>query len=144
MRDFASLLHRWLTVTARGSLFFPHDETEFPAASQTAYDLVERTERGSRVPDRAPSDALRPLNNRLNIQDHYELSIIRETLAPFAGRLSTKGRSRSAPVARSWESAQKNILAATGCTLWKWQKHKASGHGVAQWFATAASARAQT
>ena len=144
MRGFASSLLRWLTVTFRGSIFFRYDEAEFPVASQTACNLVERTERGSRAADSAPSDALRPLNNRLNIQDiQYELSFIRETPAPFAGRFSTKERSPAAPFARDRESAQENILAAARCTFWKRQKHKEAGHCIAQRFATAAAAHTQ-
>jgi len=145
MRGFASSLLRWLTVTVRGSIFFRYDEAEFPAASQTACNLVERTERGSRAADSAPSDALRPLNNRLNIQDtQYELSFIRETPAPFAGRFSTKERSPGAPFARDRESAQENILAAARCAFWKRQKHKEAGHCIAQRYATAAAAHTQT
>ncbi len=145
IRCFVPSLLRWLIVTAYGSMFFRHDEAEFPAAPQTACNLLGRTERGSRAPDSAPSDALRPLNNRLNIQDiQYELSFIRETPAPFAGRLSTEGRSPGAPFARDCESAQENILAVARCTFWKRQKHKEAGYCIAQRFATTAAAYAQT
>lgn len=144
MRCFASSLLGWLTVTAFGSIFFRPDEAEFPTAPQTACNLLERTKRGSRAADSAPSDALRPPNNRLNIQDQYELSFIRETLAPFAWRFSTEGRSPRAAFARERESAQENILAAARCVFWKRQEHKAIGHCIAQRFATAAAAHAQT
>jgi hypothetical protein len=144
IRCFAPSLLRWLTVTAYGSMFFRHDEAEFPAAPQTACNLLGRTERGSRAEDSAPSDALRPPNNRLNIQDQYELSFIRETPAPFAGRFSTERRPPRATFARDRESAQENVLAAARCTFWKWQKHKATDDCVAQRFATAAAAHAQT
>jgi hypothetical protein len=144
MRDFASSLLRWLIVTVRGSIFFRQDEAEFPEASQTACNLLERTERGSRVPDSAPSDALRPLNNRLNTEDQYELSFIREALSPFAGRFSTEGRSPGAPIAPDRESPQENILAAARCTFWKRQRHKETRHCIAQRFAPAAAAGAQT
>src|SRR5207244_3848335 len=65
MRDFASSLVRWLTVAACGSrrVHFRRDEAEFPTASQNACDFLERTFRGSRAADGAPSDALRPFNN---------------------------------------------------------------------------------
>jgi hypothetical protein len=139
MRDFASSLFRWLIVTARGSIFFRHDEAEFPRASQTACNLLKGTERGSRAADGAPLDALRPLNNRLNTQDQYELSFIRETLSPFARRFSTEGRSPSASTARSHEGPKEDILAATRCTFWKRQKHKEAGRCIAQWFAAAAT-----
>jgi hypothetical protein len=140
MRSFASSLLRWLIVTARGSIFFRHDETEFPRASQTACNLLERTERGSRAADGAPlDDALRPLNNRLNNQDQYELSFIRETLSPFAGRFSTEGRSPRASIARNREGPKEDILAATGCTFWKREKHEETSRCIAQWFATTAA-----
>jgi hypothetical protein len=145
MRGFASSLFRWLTVTVGGSMFFRYDEAEFPAASQTACNLLGRTERGSRAADSAPSDALRPPNNRLNIQDiQYELSFTRETPAPFARRFSTEGRSTDAPFARDCESPQENILAAARCTFWKRQKYKEAGHCIAQRFAATAAIHAQT
>jgi hypothetical protein len=143
MRCFASSLLRWLTATAYGSRFFRHDEAEFPAAPQTACNLLGRTERGSRAADCAPSDALRPPNNRLTIQDQYELSFIRETLAPFAGRFSTEGRSPRGAFTPDCKSVQENILAAACCTFWRRQKRKATGHGIPQRFATAAAAHAQ-
>lgn len=139
MRCFASSLLRRLIVTARGSIFFRHDEAEFPRASQTACNLLKGTELGSRAADGAPLDALRPLNNRLNTQDQYELSFIRETLSPSARRFSTEGRSPSASTARSHEGPKEDILAATRCTFWKRQKHEEAGRCIAQWFATAAT-----
>jgi hypothetical protein len=143
MRGFASSLLRWLTVTARGSIFFRHDEAEFPQASSRdggTCNLLKGTERGSRAADGAPlDDALRPLNNRLNTQDQYELSFIRETPSPFARRFSTEGRSPSASTARSHEGPKEDILAATRCTFWKWQKHKEIARWITQWFATAAT-----
>jgi hypothetical protein len=145
MRSFVPSLLRWVTVTVRGSMFFRYDEAEFPAASQTACNLLGRTERGSRAADSAPSDALRPLNNRLNIQDiQYELSFIGETPAPFAGRFSTEGRSPGALFARDCESAQENILAVARHTFWKRQKHKEAGYCIEQRFATTAAAHTQT
>jgi hypothetical protein len=144
MRDFASLLLRWLTVTACGSMFFRRDETEFPVASQNACNLLKRTFQGSRAADSAPSDALRLFNNRLNIQDQHELSIIRQTLAPLARRIPPKGRSPSAPAARGRESSQENILAAARCFFWRQQKCKATYRSLAQWLAAATAAGAQT
>jgi hypothetical protein len=143
MRDFASLLFRWATVMARSSLFFPPDETEFPAALQTAFNLFDRTERGSHAPDSAPSDALRFPNTGLNIENEYELSFIRETLASIAKRFSTKGRPRSAPFARNRQSSQEDILAAARCVFWKRQEQtNSTRQRIPQWLATAAAAGA--
>src|SRR6266446_1041667 len=97
MRDFASSLLRWLTVAAGGStrIHFRLDEAEFPAASQSARKLLERTWPGSRAADCASIDALRPFNNWVNLEDQYELLFTRETPASFARRVPTMGRSRA-------------------------------------------------
>ena len=106
-------------------------------------DLLERTLRGRRAAGCASSDALRPLPHWVKKEDHYELSFIRETLAPAARRVSTQGRrpralSRSAP-----KSAQENILAANRGVFRKRKRRAEASHGGAQRgavFATVAQA----
>ena len=145
MRDFASSLLRWLTVTACGSIFSRRDEAEFPAASSgraRTCNLLERTSRGSPAADGAPSDALRLFNNRVNIQDQYELSFIWQAHAPFARRVPPQGRSPFAQYACGRESPSKDILAAAGRIFRKQQKHKENHNSVTQRLAAATASGA--
>src|SRR5438034_1671593 len=92
MRTFASLLRRWLSAPACGSrqVYFPLDEAEFSAASQSACNLFDWTLGDSRAADGVPnarhrtspsdwriSGALRPFNNWIKLKDQYELLFIR-------------------------------------------------------------------
>src|SRR5437588_5719951 len=123
MRGFASSLLRWLTMAVGGStrVHFRLDEAEFPAASQNACKLLERTLPGLRAVDCASIDALRPFNNWINLEDQYELLFTRETPAPFAGRVPTMGRSPALP-RNACETSQENILAASRRIFWKRQR----------------------
>jgi hypothetical protein len=145
MRDFKVSLFRWLTVAAGGSrrVRFRLEEAEFPAASQSAGKLLERTLRSSRAADRASIDALRPFNNWVNLKDNHELSFIRKTLAPSARRVPTKGRSPLALSKRGRESSQANILAAGRCIFWKRKSDEETCDCLAQW-RPAIAASAQT
>jgi len=145
MRDFKSSLFRWLTVVAGGSrrVCFRLEEAEFPAAPQSGCKLLEGTLRSSRAADRASIDALRPFNNWVNLKDNHELSFIRKTLAPFARRVPTKGRSPFALSKRERESSQENILAAGGCFFWKRKRDEETCDRLAQW-RPAIAADAQT
>jgi hypothetical protein len=145
VRDFAFSLFRWLTVAAGGSrrVRFRLKEVEFPTASASVRKLLERTLRGSRAADRASIDALRPCNNSVNLKDNHELSFIRETLAPSARGVPTKGRSPFALSKRERESSQENILAASRRIFWKRKSDEETGDRVAQWRA-AIAAFAQT
>ena len=145
MRDFKFSLFRWLTVVAGGSrrVRFRLEEVEFPAASESVRKLLERTLRSSRAADRASIDALRPFNNWVNLKDNHELSFIRKTLAPFARRVPTKGRSPFALSKRERESSQENILAASRRIFWKRKSDEETRDRVAQWRA-AIAAFAQT
>jgi hypothetical protein len=102
-------------------------------ASPNTGNLLEWTLRGRRAADRASSDALRPLYHWVKIEDQYELSFIRETLAPAARRVSTQGRWPRALSRSARKSAQENILAANRGVFWKRKKRAEAGHGGAQW-----------
>src|SRR5437879_6302433 len=145
MRGFASSLLRWLTMAVGGStrVHFRLDEAEFPAASQNACKLLERTLPGLRAVDCASIDALRPFNNWINLEDQYELLFTRETPAPFARRAPTMGRSPALPRSAR-ETSQENILAASRRVFWKRQRQrrKKASDRVAQWH-TALAAGAQ-
>jgi hypothetical protein len=139
MRIYASSLFRWLTVAAGGSTCFRLYEAEFPLAWQNACNLLSGAFPGPRAADRAPSGALRPINNWLNIKNQHELSFIRKTSAPFAWRFSTKGRSSRAVSRRAASQGSKeNILAAADCIFWKQQTGKAALERFAQRFAAEA------
>ena len=140
MRGFASSLLRWLTIAAGGStrVHFRLDEAEFPAASQSACKLLERTLPGLRAVDCASIDALRPFNNWVNLEDQYELLFTRETPAPFARRVPTIGRSSALP-RNARETAQENIRAASRRILWKRRRRKKASDHVGQWHAALAA-----
>lgn len=141
MRVFASSLFRWLTVAACGftRIHFRRDEAEFPMASQSACNLLERTFRGARAEDCASIDALRRFNDSVNLNNQYEIAFIRETHAPFAWRFPTKGRSTLASSRRARESSQeKNILAASRLAFWKRKRREKTSNGLAQWLAAIA------
>ena len=135
MRDFAFSLFRWLTVAAGGSrrVRFRLEEAEFPAASQSACKLLERTLRSSRAADRASIDALRPFNNWVNLKDNHELSFIRKTLAPVARRISIPARWPRALSGTAGKSAQENILATSSGIFWDRQRHQEADSSGAQW-----------
>jgi len=134
MRAPASSLFRWLTVAVYGSKHSRPGEVEFPAAGQNAVWIL----RGRRAAGCASVDALRPFNNSVNIEDKHEISFIRETLAPFARRVPTEGRSPALST-RAGESTQENILAESRGIFWQRRKRKETGARIAQWFAAAAS-----
>ena len=136
MRLLASSLFRWLTVAVYGSNHSRPGEVEFPGASQNAGSLFG-TFRGRRAAGCASVDALRPFNNSVNIEDKHEISFIRETLAPFARRVPTEGRSPALST-RAGESTQENILAESRGIFWQRRKRKETGARIAQWFAAAA------
>lgn len=127
MRGFASSLLRSLNVTLYGSrrIRSRQNEMEFPTALLNASTLLESAFQGRRAADRVPNfGTLRPLNHWVKIEDQYELSFIRETPAPFAGRVSTQGRWPGALSRRSAKSANENILAANCSFFWKRQQLK--------------------
>ena len=134
MRLLASSLLRWMTVAAYGSrrVHFRREEAEFPAASQNACRLLERPFRGRRATGCASIDALRSFNNSVNIEDQHEISLIRETSAPFAWWLPKKGRSRPASAGDARESSAENILAAFPGIFWKWPAGQEARISVAQ------------
>ncbi|CAN5487352.1 hypothetical protein BH18VER1_BH18VER1_09750 [soil metagenome] len=114
MRSIASLLIYWVTVAACQSVrrFFRPYAAEFPAATQSASKRLAWTSRGPRTAGGASIDAL-PLNyNSVNLEDHYGISINRET-SPLARWLPQTGRRRpllSTEHARQC-AGQANILA---------------------------------
>jgi hypothetical protein len=134
MRLLASSLLRWMTVAAYGSrrVHFRREEAEFPAASQNACRLLEGPFRGRRATGCASIDALRSFNNSVNIEDQHEISLIRETSAPFARWLPKKGRSRPASAGDARESSAENILAAVPGIFWKWPAGQEARVSVAQ------------
>jgi hypothetical protein len=140
MRYFASLLFRWLTGTDGLSvrIDFRCHEAEFPAATQTAYQLLVRTFLGSRAADCASIDALRPNYNWVKPEDQYDISIIREKWPAFARRLPQKGRQSPAPPERAIEGAGEEIvLAENHGALYRWKSGTSSQTNVAndaQWF----------
>ena len=94
MRHVASLLFRWLT-DAQGHCVRDRSrrhEAEFPAATQIA---DQRLFLGSRAADRASTDALRPNNNWVELEDTHDISIIGEKWPASARRLPQKGRQQS-------------------------------------------------
>ena len=111
MRSFASLLNRWLTGADDLSVRIDSrcHEAEFPAATQTAYQLLFL---GSRAVDRASSDALRPNYNWVKPEDQYDISIIGEKWPAFARRFPQKGRQSPAPPERAIEGAGEEIVLA--------------------------------
>lgn len=141
MRFLASSLFRWLTVAVYGSNHSRPDEVEFPAASQNAGSLF-KTFRGRGAAGCASIDALLPFNNSVNIEDKHDISFIRETLAPFARRVPTEGRS-PAFSKRAGETVQENILAESRGIFWQRRNRTETGARFAQWFAPA-TAGAQT
>src|SRR5919108_6061628 len=114
MRGVFSSLFRWLTVAIFGSrrFYFRPEQAEFPVAHQSACDLLEKPFPGRCATGRASTDALRRLNNSVNIEDPHEISFIRETLAAIARRFPPKGRSPFASSRDARKSPQKDILAA--------------------------------
>jgi hypothetical protein len=144
VRLLASSLARWLTVAACVRVHFRREEAKFPAKSQNACRLLEGTFRGPRVAGCASTDALRPFNNSVNLEDQNEISFIRETLAASARRTPKEGRSKAAFSECAPESSQENILAAVSGIFWKRRNRQETGvcfgFGFAQRFAAAAVA----
>ena len=142
-RGFSSSRFDWLTTAGciLRRVYFRHDEAEFPAASQTVCNLW--TSRGSRAADRASLDALRPISNWVNIEDHHELLSTGETPAPRARSVSTKGRPRACPRAAPAGSEAENILATNRRIFWKRRRYTKTSHTITQRSATAAPALAR-
>ncbi len=86
VRAFASSLVRRVTHAACHSfrLTSRPKAAEFPAATQTAFERLKWTLRGSRAAGRASMDALRRNCNSVNIEDYHGNLFIREKLAPAA------------------------------------------------------------
>ena len=145
MRGFFSSLFRWLTAAAFGSrrFYFRPEQAEFPAAHQSACNILQEPFRGRRAAGCASIDALRSYDNSVNIEDPHEIAFIRETFAPFAWRLPPKGRSpRAASVTSAGPNPEKDILAETGGAFWQRQRPKETRHCFPEWrAATAASAQ---
>ena len=121
MRDFASLLFRWLTGPGVRIDSRCH-EAEFPAATQIADQLLVGTHLGSRARDRASTDALRPQHNWVKPEDQYDISIIGEKWPAFARRLPQKGRQSPAPPERAIAGAGEEIvLAENHGALYRWK-----------------------
>ena len=110
-----------------------HQEAEFPASSQTACRLLEGP-LGLWSAGCASTDALRSLNNWVNLKDQYEISFLRETLA-FAWWLPPKGRSRpqSASTGNACRESSKDVLATGSCILQRQRQiRRETGEAVAQ------------
>ena len=118
MRVLASPLFQWLMAAAGDSrrIHSRLSEAEFPAPSQAACRSFEGFCRSWNA-GRASTDALRSLNNSVNLKNQNDISSIRETFTPFAWRFSTKGRSQLALSGQqaTGEASSKNVLAAFGC-----------------------------
>jgi hypothetical protein len=124
IRFFASGLSRWLTEA--DGFFVRIDsrrhEAEFPAPTQTAYQLLVGTLLGSRAKDRASTDALRPNYNWVKLEDQHDIPTIGEKWPAFARRLPQKGRPSPAPPERSIEGAgEKIVLAENSGVLHRWK-----------------------
>jgi len=149
VRYFVALLFRWVTGTGRLSVRINSrcHEAEFPAATQTVYQLLVRTLWGSYARDRASTDALRTNNNWVKPEDQYDISIIGEKWPAFARRLPQKGRQSPAPPERAIEGAGEEIVLAENHSLLFRRQAGTSGPtsitAGAQWFRTFADA-AQT
>lgn len=131
MRGVFSSLFRWITVAVFGSkrFYFRPEQAEFPVTHQSVCNLFDRPFRGSSVAGRASIDALRLINNSVNIKDTYpnEISFIRETSATFAWRLSPKGRPPTASSGDASASSEEDILAKTrGIFLQRQNREEAS------------------
>src|SRR5205814_222545 len=134
-RGFSSSRFDWLTMAGciLRRFYFRHDEAEFPTALFRDGGICNLwTSRGSRAADRASLDALRPLNNWVNTEDHHELLSTGETPAPWARPVSTKGRSRAFPRPTRAGSKAKNILATNRRIFWKRRRHPETSHTIAQ------------
>jgi hypothetical protein len=114
MRSFVELLVRWRTGASRFSVRIDSrcHVAEFPAATETVYQLLMRTLLGSRARDRASTDALRPNYNWVKTEDQNDISIIGEKWPASARRLPQKGRQSPAPPERAIEGAGEEIVLA--------------------------------
>ena len=141
VRPFVFLLFRRLTHAARHSFRSRSRRhvAEFPAATQTAFERLKWTLRGSRAADRASRGALRPNDNSVNIEDHYDNSFIRERLAASTRRrLPQKGRRRSSLPAEEQhaKSAGQEIALGKNHGIFHERKRSRSyetGRDSAQW-----------
>src|SRR5260370_22760938 len=134
-RGFYSSRFDWLTTAdcILRRFYVRQDEAEFPAASSRDGGICNLwTSRGFRAADRASLDALRPLNNWVNTEDHHELLSTGETPAPWARSASTKGRSRAFPRATRTGSEAENILATYRRIFWKWWRHTKASDTITQ------------
>src|SRR3954469_23178333 len=115
MRGVFSSRFRWLTVAIFGSrrFYFRPEQAEFPVTHQSACDLRNGPFQGRYAAGRASIDALRRTNNSVYIEDQYEISFTRDTLATFARRFPPKGRSSLASSGDAGPSPQENLLATT-------------------------------
>lgn len=127
MRIFASLLIRWVTAAGRHLVreFSRPYEAEFPDVTQTAYEQLEWTLRGSRTLDGACSDALRPHSNWINIEDQHDNSLIGEKWAAAAGRLAQKGRISAAQFRRAGKARGQANALGKNCGIF--QRRKTNG-----------------
>ena len=142
MRGVFSSLFRSLVMAAFGSRrsYFRPEQAEFPAAHQS-FDFVNRPFRGRCVAGCASTDALRSINNSVNIEHQHEISFIRETLAPFARRFPPKGRSSVASSEHAYQRPQANLLAAFPGLLQQRKRRQETGQcQQSQWFRAAAAA----
>ena len=146
LRAFASLLLRRATHAARHSFRVSSrpEAAEFPAATQTAFERLGWTLRGSRAGERASIDALRPNYNSVNTEDLYGISIIREKFAAPTGRrrFPQKGRRSPVPAKRACEGTGKeNVLAESHGIFHQRKSADRARRGTkAQWFAPGACA----
>src|SRR5437868_12365756 len=136
-RGFSSSRFDWLTMAVCISrrFYFRHHEAEFPTASSRnggICSLLGETFRGSRAADRASLDALRPLNNSVNTEDHHELLSTGETPARWARSVSTKGRSRAFSRATPVGSKAKNTLATHRRILCKRRLQTKTSYTIAE------------
>ena len=117
MLGFAFVVDHWLNYAGRLSKNCRQNEAEFPAA-RTANK--RRILRGLPAADGVSFDALRPNDNWVNIEDQYEISIIREKFAAFARRIPKKRRRTLACTAAAPRTPAKKSL---------WQKITAALFG---------------
>jgi len=122
-RGSSSSRFDWLTETGctLKQFYSRHDEAEFPTASQTDCNL-----KSSRAADCVRHMRTLHLLNNLKIEDQHELAFIRETPAPWARPVSTKGRARTfsrSTRTRTDSEAAENILATHRRIFW-WQRRR--------------------
>jgi hypothetical protein len=128
MRVFAFTLVRLRNAAVCRLRFFRPDGAEFPAASPIP-GKRERTLRGSRAAGRASIGALRPPNHWVITEDKYEISIIREKLAPWARAFPTQKRRRavaSLPLGAKGRAEERSLVKDRRF-FWRREKHEKGG-----------------